>query len=349
MKKVICVLFGGKSSEYKVSLMSASSVIENLDKDKYEIINIGITIEGKWLRYYGPIEDIINDTWHLGNCRDVLMSPCKNGGIFEINSGKLISLNIDLIFPVLHGRYGEDGAMQGLLEVLAIPYIGCGISSSAVCMDKDYAHRLIEHSGIKVPQSIALNGDIAKKDIQNFSNRVGFPIYVKPANEGSSIGMTKAMNIDELNMGIEEAFKFDNKIVLEENIDGYEVACAIIGNEELIVGEVCELELPDGLFLDYKEKYNVKNINIHIPARIDDLLKSKVINTAKDIYRILGCTGLARVDMFIDKDERIVFNEVNTMPGFTTTSIFPKMFINSNMTYGEILDKLIEIEIGDYI
>lgn len=349
MRKVVCVLFGGKSSEYKVSLMSASSVIENLDQDKYEIINIGITIDGKWLRYHGHIESIINDTWHLDNCSDILFNPCKDGGIFELNSGELAPLKIDLIFPVLHGKYGEDGAVQGLLGMLGIPYIGCGITSSAICMDKDYAHKLVEYSGIKVPQSLVLNGNMIKEDIQNFSEKVDFPIYVKPANEGSSIGMTKAMNKDELIRGIEEAFNFDHKVVLEENIDGYEVGCAIIGNEELIIGEVCELELPNGFFLDYKEKYNVKKINIHIPARIDNLLKDRIINTARDIYRILGCSGLARVDLFIDKDERIIFNEVNTMPGFTTTSIFPKMFISSNMTYGEILDKLIEVEIGDYI
>ncbi|NLY45818.1 MAG: D-alanine--D-alanine ligase [Tissierella sp.] len=347
MKKVVCVLFGGKSSEYKVSLMSASSVIENLNRNKYEVINIGITRDGKWLRYYGDIEDIINDTWYLDNCSDILFNPCKDGGILEIKENELIPLKIDLIFPVLHGRYGEDGAIQGLLEILSIPYIGCDIASSAICMDKDYAHRLVEDSGIKVPQSLVLNGNMVKEDIKRFSEKAGFPIYVKPASEGSSIGMTRAMNKDELIRGIEEAFEFDNKVVLEENIDGFEVGCAIIGNEELIIGEVCELELPNGLFLDYKEKYKVKNINIHIPARIDNLLKDRIINTAKDIYRILGCSGLARVDMFIDKDESIIFNEVNTMPGFTTTSIFPKMFISSNMTYGEILDQLIEIEIGD--
>lgn len=349
MKKVVCILFGGKSSEYEVSLMSASSVIENLDKDKYEVINIGITRDGKWIRYYGGIEEIKNDTWHLYNCNEVVINPCKDGGILEIRDGKLIPLKIDLVFPVLHGKYGEDGIIQGLLEILGIPYIGCGVASSAICMDKDYAHRLVEHSGIQVAKSLVLNKKFIKEDILNFIEKVRFPIYVKPAKEGSSIGMTRAMNNDELFMGIEEALKFDNKVVLEENIDGYEVGCAIIGNKELIIGEVSELELPNGFFLDYQEKYNVKNINIHIPARISDPLKDKVISTAKEIYRTLGCSGLSRVDMFIDRDERIIFNEVNTMPGFTTTSIFPEMLISSNMTYGEILDKLIEVEIGDYI
>lgn len=347
MKKVVCILFGGQSSEYEVSLMSASSVIENLDKDKYEVINIGITREGKWVRYYGGIEEIKNDIWHLDNCRGVLINPCKDGGILEIRDGELVTLKIDVVFPVLHGRYGEDGAIQGLLEVLGLPYIGCDVGSSAICMDKDYAHKLVEHSGIKVPQSVVINRNFEKGYILNFAEKAGFPIYVKPANEGSSIGMTRATNKNELMKGIKEAFKFDNKVVLEENIDGYEVGCAIIGNKELIIGEVSEIELPNDFFLDYEEKYNIKKINVHIPARVNDTLKNRIIDTAKDIYRILGCSGLSRVDMFIDKDERIIFNEVNTMPGFTTTSIFPEMLISSNMTYGEILDKLIEVEIGD--
>lgn len=347
MKKVVCVLFGGKSSEYEVSLMSATSVIENLNKDMYEIIKIGISREGRWLRYYGPIEEILNDTWYLDSCSEILINPYKGGGILEIKKEEIVNLKIDLIFPVLHGRYGEDGAVQGLLEIMDIPYIGCGHTSSAICMDKDYAHRLVEHSGIMVPQSRVLNRDLVKGDIINFSERVGFPIYVKPANEGSSIGISKAYNIDELMKGIGEAFKFDEKVILEENIDGYEVACSIVGNEKLISGDLCELELPKGLFLDYDEKYREKNIKVHIPARIGNNLKDRIIDTAKNIYRTLGCRGLTRVDMFIDRDDRIIFNEVNTMPGFTTSSIFPKMFTGSKMTYSELLDKLIQDEIGD--
>ena len=348
MKKLVCILFGGKSSEYEVSLNSASSVIENLNKDKYEVINIGIRKDGKWFRYYGDIEDIINDKWYLDNCNEILINPCGENAILEIRSGELTPLKIDVVFPVLHGRYGEDGSIQGLLETLRIPYIGCGVISSAICMDKDYAHKLVEYSGIQVPHSLALNRNMIKEDILYFIEKVGFPIYVKPANEGSSIGMTRAKNNDELFDGIKEAFKFDNKVVIEENIDGYEVSCAIIGNKELIIGDISELELPNGFFLDYEEKYSIKNINVHIPARINDSLKDRIVDTAKDIYRMLACNGLARVDMFIDKDERIIFNEVNTMPGFTTTSIFPKMLISSGITYSEILDKLIDIEIGEY-
>lgn len=347
MKKVVCILFGGKSSEYEVSLMSASSVIENLDGYKYDVINIGITKDGRWFRYYGDVQAIKNDTWHLDNCNDVLINPCNNSGIIEIKESELIPLKIDVVFPVLHGRYGEDGAIQGLFEILGIAYIGCGVISSAICMDKDYAHRLVEYGGIEVPKSQVIHKCFEKGKVLDFVDKVGFPIYIKPANEGSSIGMTKAMNSYDLFMGIQEAFKFDDKVVLEENIDGFEVGCAIIGNKELLVGSVSELEVPNGIFLDYEEKYSIKKIKVHIPARVDSILKDRIIATAKDIYRILACSGLSRVDMFIDKDKRIIFNEVNTMPGFTTTSIFPEMLISSNMTYSEILDKLIEVETGD--
>lgn len=347
MKKVVGVLFGGQSSEYEVSLMSASSVIENLDKNKYEVINIGISREGNWLRYYGDLSKITNDTWHLDESTKILINPCKDGGFIEIKDNVAIDLKIDVIFPVFHGKYGEDGSIQGLLELVGIPYIGCGVASSAICMDKDYSHRLVEHSGIAVPHSLVLQREFLIDDVLNFAKEVAFPIYVKPANEGSSIGMTKARNKDELFEGIQEAFKFDKKVILEENIDGFELACAIIGNKELTIGRLGELEVPNEIFLDYEEKYSVKKIKIHIPARIDDNLSERVVETAKSIYRILGCSGLARIDMFIDKDKRIVFNEVNTMPGFTTTSLFPDMFIRSNMEYSTILDKLIEIEIGD--
>ena len=347
MKKVVCVLFGGASSEYDVSLMSAGSVIGNLNKDKYEIITIGITRDGRWLRYYGDIEGIVNDIWHLGNCTKIIINPSKDqGGILEIRDNDLIPLKIDVIFPVLHGRYGEDGAIQGLLEILGIPYIGCGVVSSAICMDKDYAHKLVEYAGIGVPFSIVVHRSFPRDDILDFVEKVGFPIYVKPANEGSSIGMTRARDIGELFDGIQEAFQFDHKVVLEENIDGYEVGCAIIGDEELIVGTVDELEVPDGFFLDYEEKYNLKKVKVHVPARIDDLLKDRIIGTAKDIYRILGCSGLSRIDLFIDRDQRILFNEVNTMPGFTTGSRFPNMLLHSNMDYIGLLDKLIDTEIG---
>lgn len=347
MKKTVGIIFGGESSEYDISLMSASSVIGNLDKNLYEIINIGITKNGEWYRYYGGVEDILKNRWHLNKCNKILIDPSREiEGFLEIKKARQVPLKIDLVFPVLHGKYGEDGSIQGLLEMLNIPYIGCGVASSAICMDKDYAHKLVEKEGIKVPKNISIYRDFPEKDVLSFVEEVKYPIYIKPANEGSSIGMTRAENENELFMGIKEAFRYDDKVVLEENIDGFEVGCAIIGKGDLTVGTVDELEVPDGFF-DFKEKYSLVKSKIHVPARISDNLKQRIVNTGKDIYRILGCSGLSRVDMFIDKDENIVFNEVNTMPGFTTGSRFPNMLLHSNMSYVDLLNKLIKMELGD--
>lgn len=346
-KTIVGVIFGGASSEYEISLKSACSVLDNLDKDKYEVMKIGITREGQWLRYYGGIDKIKDNTWYLdNNCTKILLSPNKeNREIIEIKDNTLIPRKIDIMFPVLHGRNGEDGAIQGLFEVAGIPYVGCNVAASAICMDKDYAHKIVDNGGIRVPKSKVINSKINNvEEIDDFINDVGLPIYVKPANEGSSIGITKANSKSELLKGIEEAYKYDNKVVLEENIDGFEVGCAVMGNDELIVGTVDEIETSG--FFDFKEKYTLENSKIHLPARIDDALSERIKETAKNAYRALGCTGLARIDMFLDKNNNIIFNEANTMPGFTTGSRFPNMLLHYGIKYKDILDRLIELGLG---
>lgn len=337
------VIFGGKSSEYEISLKSACSVLENLDKDKYEVIKIGITREGQWLRYYGEIDKIKDNIWHLdSSCHKIIISQnMEDREIIEIRNNSLIHTKIDIMFPVLHGKNGEDGTIQGLFEIAGIPYVGCNVASSSICMDKDYAHKIVDNEGFRVPKSLIINNRIDEEEINDFIEDVSFPIYVKPANEGSSIGMTKAVNKSELIEGIEEAFNYDNRVVLEENIDGFEVGCAIMGNDELIIGTVDEIEVPGGFF-DFTEKYSLANSKIYLPARIDNDLSEKIKEIAKGIYRTLGCTGLARVDMFVDRNNKIIFNEVNTMPGFTTGSRFPNMLLHSGIQYKDILDKLIE-------
>ena len=346
-KTIVGVIFGGASSEYEISLKSACSVLENLDKDKYDVIKIGITREGQWLRYYGKIEKIMDNTWYLdNNCTKIILSPnMGDREIIEIKDNTLISRKIDIMFPVLHGKNGEDGAIQGIFEVSGIPYVGCNVASSAICMDKDYAHIIVENGGIRVPKSLVIHSKINMEEIDDFINDVGLPIYVKPANEGSSIGITKANSKSELIKGIEEAYKYDSKVVLEENIDGFEVGCAVMGNDELVVGTVDEIEIPGGFF-DYVEKYTIIESKIHLPARIDKELSEKIKETAKSIYRALGCTGLARIDMFLDKNNNIIFNEANTMPGFTTGSRFPNMLLHSGIKYKDILDRLIELGLG---
>lgn len=343
-KTVVAVIFGGESSEYEVSLKSACSVIGNLDTEKYNIIKIGITHDGQWLRYNGSLENIKNNTWFLDNsCTKVAIYPDKgDSGIIELRNGVLINTKLDIVFPVLHGKNGEDGTLQGLLEIAGIPYVGCNVVASSICMDKDYAHKIVSNAGYNVPRSIAIYKKIDEKEINNFAQEVGFPIYVKPAKEGSSIGISKVKGNEELFKGITEALKFDNKVVLEENIDGFEVGCAILGNDDLIVGTVDEIEVPTGFF-DFKEKYTLENSKIHLPARIDRDLSEKVKEIAKGIYKALSCSGLSRVDMFVDKENRIVFNEVNTLPGFTTGSRFPNMLLHAGIEYKSILDKVIEL------
>ncbi len=347
-KKVVAVIFGGESSEYEVSLKSACSVIENLDTEKYSVIKIGITRDGKWLRYNGNLDKIKNNTWFLDNgCTKVMISPSKGDReIIEIKNNVLIHTKIDIVFPILHGKNGEDGTLQGLLEISGIRYVGCNVAASSICMDKDYAHKIVSYAGFDVPNSLAIDHQTDEKEINDFAENVGYPIYVKPAKEGSSIGITKSKNKYELFQGIDEALKFDDKVVLEENINGFEVGCAILGKNDLIVGTVDEIEVPSGFF-DFKEKYTLEHSKIHLPARIDNKLSEKIKETAKGIYRALGCSGLSRVDMFVDEKNRIVFNEVNTLPGFTTGSRFPNMLLHSGIEYKEILDKLIELGIQE--
>ncbi|SMP56003.1 D-alanine--D-serine ligase VanG [Anoxynatronum buryatiense] len=343
-KKTVAVIFGGESSEYEVSLKSASAVIENLDKEKYDVIKIGITREGRWLRYEGNIDNIRNNTWFLDDhCKEVMISPGKgNENLIEVENGMLTHTKIDVAFPVLHGKNGEDGTLQGLFEIAGIPYVGCNVTTSSICIDKDYTHKIVEYEGFNVPKSLAINHQTPEEEIDGFAKAVNYPVYVKPAQEGSSIGMTKAENRLQLFQGIKEALKFDEKVVLEEMIHGFEVGCAILGNDDLIVGTVDEIEIPGGFF-DFTEKYTLKNSKIHLPARIDHELCERIKTAAKGIYQALGCRGLARVDLFIAEKNRIVFNEVNTLPGFTTGSRFPNMLLHAGMEYKCILDKLIEL------
>ncbi|QWU13236.1 D-alanine---D-serine ligase [Paenibacillus sophorae] len=343
-KKTIAVLFGGCSSEYDVSLSSAASVIENLNTEKYDLVLIGITREGTWLRYRGNIEDIRNDYWHthLG-CTPSFFSPSREvKGLIELVHTEYHVTPIDVVFPVLHGKYGEDGTLQGLLELSGIPFVGCDMLSSALCMDKELAHKLVKAEGIDTARSLTVDKRERMEEVLSAAQLLGFPLFVKPARSGSSLGITKVHNMKELASGIEHAFTHDNKVVIEQNIDGFEVGCAVLGNSDPMIGVVDEIEL-NGHFFDYSEKYSLKSSKIHLPARIDEDTASKVKETALSIYKILGCKGFARVDMFLATDGRIVFNEVNTIPGFTSSSRYPNMLQASGMTYANILDKLLEL------
>lgn len=346
MEKVkVAVIFGGCSNEYEVSLQSAYSVITHMDQQKYEIITIGITHEGQWLRYTGDLEKIQQNSWHQApdDCVPVAISPSRYANkLLEFKNGQVVETLFDIAFPILHGKNGEDGTLQGLLEMAGIPFVGCDTLSSALCMDKDRAHKLVEHAGIQTPASVVFSRNVRSDEWLNKTDHLSYPLFVKPVKSGSSIGISLVQGREDLYAAIEQAFYHDQRVIVEECIDGFEVGCAILGNEELTIGEVDEIELQTGYF-DFTEKYSLATSKIIMPARIDHETAARVKEAATKIYQILGCSGLARVDLFLTKNQEIFFNEVNTFPGFTEHSRYPKMMKGIGLEFSEIIDKLIQL------
>lgn len=352
-KKTIAVLFGGNSTEYEVSLQSAFSVLENLNTEKYDIIMIGITREGDWYRYRGELEKIPDNTWcEDGACLTpvaVSVSRSKRG-LLEFAAGKgegtfagtAALVKVDLVFPVLHGKNGEDGTVQGLFELAGIPVAGCDMVSSVLCMDKGRAHVLVRTAGVAVPKAVTFRPHEREAALREISRRLSYPLFVKPVRAGSSFGITKVLREADLGAAIETAFGHDNEVTVEEAVEGFEVGCAVLGNEALTVGRVDEIELSEGFF-DYTEKYTLKTSRIHMPARIDPQTERRVRENAVTIYRTLGCSGFARVDMFLRPDGEIVFNEVNTIPGCTSHSRYPNMMKGIGLSFPDLLDRLIEL------
>lgn len=341
MKKIkVACLFGGCSSEYEVSLVSASSVIRNINREKYDVIMIGITKEGDFYLYNGNIDNIEKNNWLKENvCKKISFSTNRTDhGFIILDSSEIVK--IDIALPILHGRNGEDGRLQGLFELAGIPFVGCGMTSSAICMDKYIAHELVERNDILVPESYLFKKYADKEIIKEKIRNIKYPIFVKPLKAGSSFGITKVKDESSLEEAIELAFSYDDSIIIEEGINGFEVGCAIIGNNKLVIGEVDEIELQDGFF-DYEEKYTLKTSKIILPARLDKEEREKIKNTALKIYDILDCKGFARVDMFYTTDHKIVFNEVNTIPGCTSHSRYPSMLKEIGYDFQEVIDEWI--------
>ncbi|MGM0837366.1 MAG: D-alanine--D-alanine ligase family protein, partial [Bacillota bacterium] len=312
-KQTVVVLFGGVSAEYEVSLSSASAVIQHINRDQYDVMMIGITKDGRWFSYGGDIEAIKEDRWSTHpSCLPVLLSPNRSmKGFIELTNTEYRYTPVDIVFPMIHGQNGEDGTLQGLLQLANVPFVGSDLLSSALCMDKPLAKTLTAEAGIAVPSFfIATDGD-SEEDTITIADRLGYPLYVKPARSGSSIGITKAYNQDELLAGMKEAWHHDSKIIIESHVDGIEIGCAVLGNKEPIVGAIDEISL-SGEFFDNVEKYTLSSSSIHMPARISPEKAEEAIDTALRIYRILGCSGLARVDLFLTPDGTLLFNEVNT-------------------------------------
>ena len=342
-RKRIAILFGGCSPEYGVSLQSAHSVITHLDREKYEPVLIGISNAGDWFQYVGEIEKIPADTWcNEEDCIPVVVSPNRTvHGIVTIKNGKIRETHIDAVFPVLHGKNGEDGTVQGMFELAGIPVVGCGVLSSALCMDKDRAHKLVQAAGISVPQSFVLqSGEDAEAAIKQ-AERIGYPLFVKPVRAGSSYGITKVTGRNQLPEALKLAFSYDSTVIVEECISGFEVGCAVLENDGFVVGEVDEIELEKGFF-DFTEKYTLKTSSIHVPARISAEKAGEIKETAKLIFKTLDCRGFARVDMFLDDTGRIVFNEVNTIPGFTTHSRFPNMMKAAGISLEQVISMAVD-------
>ena len=341
-KRTIAVIFGGCSPEYPVSLESSHSVIVNLDREKYDVIMLGITKGGEWYRFYGDVSALEDDSWRSGKCVPAVISPDREvHGIIEFGEDGVRATRIDAAFPVMHGKNGEDGTIQGLCELAGIPVIGCGTLCSAICMDKDRAHKLAELAGVDVPAAIVLTGMPDADDIEARVAALGYPVFVKPVRAGSSFGITKVSSPAALMDAVRFAFQFDREVIIEEAITGFEVGCAVMGNDELVIGRVDEIEIYGDIF-DYEEKYTLKTAKIHMPARISEETEKRIQATAGKIYRALDCRVMARVDMFLTPDGHIVFNEVNTIPGFTPHSRFPNMMKGIGLDFPALLDALVD-------
>lgn len=342
MKK-IAVLFGGCSSEYKVSLQSAYAVLSHINREKYEPVLVGITLDGNWYLYQGDWEKIPKNQWYAKeDCKPVVVLPDhKLHGLMVYGKKEPEYISLDGAFPILHGKNGEDGTVQGVLELAGIPVIGCNTMSSAIGMDKETAHKLAAAWGVKVPDSVLISDQNNCGQALYYGRKLGYPLFVKPLRAGSSFGITKVAAEEELEEALKEAFRYDKDVVMEEAIEGFEVGCAVLGTEELFLGEVDEIELSEGFF-DYTEKYTLKTSNIHVPARITKEKAEAIKDTAAKIYRALGCRCFARVDMFLTPEGEIYFNEVNTIPGFTAHSRYPNMMKAAGISFGELIERLME-------
>jgi len=349
MKKlVIGIVFGGCSAEHDVSLSSAAAVVGHLNRERYDVVPVGITRDGRWLRYFGDAQDIAADRWsEHPRCVPAMLSPDRSRkGLIEFAGTEYRFTPLDVVFPVLHGKYGEDGTLQGLLELAAIPFVGCGTLSSAVCMDKEAAKIWARAAGVEVaPYWTVEAGDPLEASLAKAAE-LGYPLYVKPARSGSSIGITKAYGERELIQGLKTALLHDGKAIVERHVDGVELGCAVIGHSQPVTGEIDEIELA-GEFFDLSEKYSLATAKIHLPARIAPETAEAARRLALRIYRALGCSGLARVDLFLTKDGRLLFNEVNTIPGFTAKSRFPSMMREAGIGFAELLDRLIDAAVRE--
>jgi D-alanine-D-alanine ligase len=345
-KKRVLILFGGNSGEHEVSLMSAYSVLQHIDSETYDIECAGITKQGKWLYYDKEIEKIPTGEWENDGVPMAFPPDPSYGGFILIDSPEK-RVPIDVVFPVMHGPNCEDGTLQGVLEMAKIPYVGCGVMASAIAMDKAMTKTVIATTGIKQAgyYIVDYQEEVTQIDVDEIERRFEYPVFIKPANMGSSVGISKAHDQNELVEGLKNAAVHDKKIVVEEFIQGREIECAVLGNRDpkaAVLGEI----LPAKEFYDYQAKYDDKMESglVIDPQDIPDTIKKDIQKYAIQAYQAIGCEGLARVDFFYnDKKSDVIFNEINTLPGFTKISMFPKLWQTSGKSYTQLINELIEL------
>ena len=350
MKKLsVCILFGGMSPEHEVSLRSAESVLNNINHDKYNVFPVGITKEGNWMLYGGKdYSELPAETWmnNPDNCCAAI-SPIRGQGLLRFEEDCVVRERIDVVFPVMHGENCEDGAVQGLLKLAGIPYVGPHVAASAVAMDKTLTKLVVDHAG--VPQAawhLVRSSELEhqmEQVLTALEKKFDYPMFVKPAGTGSSVGVSKAANREALGTALKAAAVFDRKILVEEFIAGREIEVAVMGNDSP-VASICG-EIDSGAeFYDYEAKYVTDTSTAYIPARISEDVEEEVREMAVKVYRAVGCQGLSRVDFFVTyEDSRIVFNEINTLPGFTSISMYPKLFDASGIPYMQLIDELLKL------
>lgn len=338
----VAVLFGGKSGEHTVSCISAASVLSAIRTEKYDILKIGITREGEWFLTEASLEEIRSGAWeNLSNKKAILSPDTAHKGFLVWEEDGIKTLPVDVIFPVMHGDYCEDGCLQGLCELAGIPYVGCGVCASSVGMDKEMAKTVFAAVGIPVAKGITVEKKdraIVKEKVQELFS---YPVFIKPANAGSSLGASKVIAQEELEDALEEAFRYDSKVLIEEYIEAREIECAVLGNdapEASVLGEI----VPSADFYDYDAKYVDGTSKLLIPAPLSEEETRQIREYAVRAFQSVGAKGLSRVDFFKDKNTgRVVINEINTLPGFTDISMYPKLWQASGLSYSDLIDRLI--------
>ena len=349
----VAVLFGGVSVEHEVSNTSALNIISNMSTEKYNVIPIYISAQGKWMLYDGKIGDIRNIDIEKFGTPTILSPDSTHKGLLRLMNNKFKIIPIDVVFPSLHGRNGEDGTIQGLCELCGIPYVGSKVFASAICMDKFYTKLIVDTAGIRQAEYIAFTKrefiDKGSEILKKVRSRIEYPCFVKPSNSGSSIGISKVKNKKELSKAIESAFEYDNKVIIEKAVTGRELEVAILGSggndtEASIVGEV----KPAAEFYDFDAKYNNSDSKTIVPADIPDEVSDEIRILAVKLFKALGCSGMSRVDFFIeDGTNNIIFNEMNTIPGFTAISMYSMLWEHMGVPISEQIDRLIEIAIEE--